>query len=261
MKFDENELEKELKVLKDNHWLNKDFNEKDFFNKIINLEFTSPNKKDVFNAFKLFKSEETRILIIGQDPYPDSNKAQGLAFSCKKGKAHSLTKIFSAISKYTKHSTKNFNYDLTNWATENKICLLNAALTFEKSSLYKYEQKKNLSKNQQKELEKDQQIIQKKHIEAWNYFIICVMEKLIKENIDLVVFLWGDKAKQLFEKCTGYKTIKHIFLTSHPRRRLKQGEIDKFLEEAPVHFKACDEFLGKNKERKYTWLNFPDDNQ
>ena len=122
--------------------------------------------------------------------------------------------------------------------------------------MYKNNKKKDLTKEQQKKLEKDQQAKQKEHVKAWSDFVVKIMEKLIKENKNLVVFLWGDKAKQLFEKCTGYKTITHIFPTSHPRKRLKHGEIDKFSEETPEHFRACDEFLGKK-----IWKNFPENNQ
>lgn len=256
MKFTKKELEEELRELKKRNWLNKDFNENEFIEKIINLEFTSPNREDVFNAFKLFEPKETKILIIGQDPYPNPEKAQGLAFSCKKGKAASLTKIFKAVNIYKKNSTKNFDYDLTGWASKNKICLLNSALTFEKSSLYKGKQKKDLSKEQKKELEKDQQRLQEKHIEAWNSFITYVIKKLIKENKNLVVFLWGNKARKIFSECNGDKIFKHKFETCHPQKRSKGENSNTFLDDAPNHFKVCDEFLGED-----IWKNFPENNQ
>ena len=63
---------------------------------------TSPKPTDIFNAFKLFPIEETKVLILGQDPYPEPDKAHGLAFSVKneKKRAASLTKIFKYMPGY-----------------------------------------------------------------------------------------------------------------------------------------------------------------
>lgn len=224
-----------------------------------NNPITEDDLKLIFKAFSLFKPSETRVLILGQDPYPESNKAQGLAFSCKKGKAHSLTKIFKAINKYKK-TTKSYNYDLANWATKNKILLLNTALTFEKSKKFagNYKYKKDLSKNQQQELKKDQLELQEKHIECWNNFMVEVIKSLIKKNKNFVVFLWGNKAKDLFNSCNNSKCIIK-FETCHPQKRFKKGENDQFLMEAPNHFAACDEIF-KKKGLEPIFKDFPENN-
>ena len=79
-------LETEIKQLKQNNWLPDYFELKE--EELANLEkciknCISPNEEDIFNAFKLFKAEETNIIVIGKDPYPDNKKAHGLAFSVK----------------------------------------------------------------------------------------------------------------------------------------------------------------------------------
>ena len=115
------ELEKNLSELESKNWL-KDFDENNFIDNVCKLEFTSPNKNDVFNAFKLFKPSETKILILGQDPYPSKNdnegRAHGLAFSFgpnskKKEADDSLLNIFKAIQKYN-NSKKDIKYWNTN---------------------------------------------------------------------------------------------------------------------------------------------------
>ena len=45
------------------------------------LRFTPPFK-DVFNAFKECTYDNLKVVIVGQDPYPQLGSADGLAFSC-----------------------------------------------------------------------------------------------------------------------------------------------------------------------------------
>ena len=40
-----------------------------------------PSKDNVLNAIKLTSLDNVKVLIIGQDPYPSSEHAHGLAFS------------------------------------------------------------------------------------------------------------------------------------------------------------------------------------
>ena len=43
-----------------------------------------PNKKDIFRCFKYFNIEDTKIVIIGQDPYHGPQQATGLCFDINK---------------------------------------------------------------------------------------------------------------------------------------------------------------------------------
>ena len=69
-KFDENQKQ----------WLNKKEIESIFEKFQDSITFKSPKKEDIFKAFSLFEPSETRVLILGQDPYPEKSKACGLAF-------------------------------------------------------------------------------------------------------------------------------------------------------------------------------------
>src|SRR4051812_47683065 len=44
-----------------------------------------PPESEVFSAFALTPFEQTRVLILGQDPYHGAGQAHGLAFSVKPG--------------------------------------------------------------------------------------------------------------------------------------------------------------------------------
>ena len=44
-----------------------------------------PNMYDIFNALKYTSFADTKVVIIGQDPYHGPGQAHGLCFSVKKG--------------------------------------------------------------------------------------------------------------------------------------------------------------------------------
>ena len=54
-----------------------------------------PSQNEVLNAIKLTSLDNAKVLIIGQDPYPSSEHAHGLAFSSLSSKTPaSLKNIF-----------------------------------------------------------------------------------------------------------------------------------------------------------------------
>ncbi len=228
-------------------WMSKeDFEDLFNNNKIKNCIdiCTSPAKKSIFNAFSLFPIEETKVLIIGQDPYPESSKAEGLAFSVNDNYTEiddSLLNIYKAVG------VKNHLKSLITWARTNKVLLLNTALTYgDKTKPYKLTRKENKE-------------IQKIHLNAWKSFIAKIIENiLICNNKKLVVFLWGEKAKSSFHnaiyddkdnpKVDIIDKIRKDLLvlsSSHPSNNgnaVKKG----FYYEVPNHFKACNDFLGED---------------
>ena len=297
MKFDKQELEKELQNIEQAGWL-KNFDMKIFIENIEDLEFTSPNENEVFNAFKIGENnniinpEDVRVLILGQDPYPEIGKAHGYAFSVlqeyteKNGIDYSLQNIYEAIKNYKNNINietipiSKWNTNLENWAKNrnNKILLLNTALTFHSEKL------------------------QNIHIKKWKLFFNEIVKELLCNSNKLVIFLWGEKAQKAFSQCLKLKYFKKIqeiqniketylkqlkknklypkrvikykneidiikqnkemkiFLVNHPSPRSENNN-GKFIEYTPNHFKACDEFLGKNDSGKYTWRDFPETNK
>lgn len=93
-----------------------------------NFENIFPEKKLVFHCFDFFEISETKIVIIGQDPYHKRGIAMGLAFSANNivKTPASLRNIFIELSNDL--GIKKSSNDLTSWA-EQKILLLNTTLT------------------------------------------------------------------------------------------------------------------------------------
>lgn len=96
-----------------------------------------PPKNQIFRAFEYFDLSDTKLLILGQDPYPghDGNfyYAEGLSFSVNplvKKLPGSLKNIFKEL----KNCYSDFSYvngSLINWMEKENIMLLNSSLTVE----------------------------------------------------------------------------------------------------------------------------------
>jgi len=88
----------------------------------------TPKVKHLFKAFEVCPFDKVNVVIIGQDPYPQINVADGIAFSCSNfGKVEkSLDYMFKSIGKTT--GSLNNDPDLSRWANQG-VLLLNSALT------------------------------------------------------------------------------------------------------------------------------------
>lgn len=149
-----------------------------------------PKGKDIFSAFDHCPFHETKVVIIGQDPYHGPNQANGLCFSVKDGVPHppSLVNIFKEIKVDTgRPYPKSGN--LERWAAQG-VLLLNATLTVRAHQAGSHQKK------------------------GWEAFTDAVI-KTISENLDGIVFLlWGGFAKR---KTSLIDNSKHHILTSgHP---------------------------------------------
>ena len=88
----------------------------------------TPRFKDVFNAFYECPYDKVKVVIVGQDPYPQLGVADGIAFSCsRKGKTEkSLQYIFKALyGEYEGHDN-----DLRRWSNQG-VLMINTAFTCE----------------------------------------------------------------------------------------------------------------------------------
>lgn len=88
-----------------------------------------PPMDDIFNAFHLTPLSQTKVCIIGQDPYHGPGQAHGLAFSVKPGIAipPSLLNIYKELEVDFGCPIPHHGC-LTNWAKQG-VLLLNAVLT------------------------------------------------------------------------------------------------------------------------------------
>lgn len=88
----------------------------------------APSPEHVFRAFTFFPPTDTRVVILGQDPYHTPGVADGLAFSTLPGNRipPSLKNIFKELR--AEGFTTTDDPDLTRWAKQG-VLLLNASLT------------------------------------------------------------------------------------------------------------------------------------
>ena len=88
-----------------------------------------PAPRNVFRALTL-SPEKVKVLIVGQDPYPNADHAMGLAFSVNKTVSvlpASLKNIFKELE--SDLGVVRTNGDLTDWVDQG-VLLLNTTLTF-----------------------------------------------------------------------------------------------------------------------------------
>ena len=149
-----------------------------------------PIKEEIFNAFEMCSFSNTKVIILGQDPYHNFNQAHGLAFSVLRGNKvpPSLKNIYKELESDLGITPPNHG-ELTSWAEEG-VLLLNTILTVEHN--------KPLSHKGQ----------------GWETFTDSIIEKLDKDERPKVFVLWGNNA---IAKKTFIKNRKHLILTSsHP---------------------------------------------
>lgn len=140
-------------------------------NELYNNKIIYPEKKDVFNAFRL-SYKDVKVVILGQDPYHGEGEAHGYAFSCLKTPIPpSLKNIYKELYDDL-HIQKDMNNgNLLPWVKQG-IMLLNTGLTVEKDK-----------PNSHKYLN-------------WSIFTDAVIEKLNEREKPLVFILWGNNARE-----------------------------------------------------------------
>lgn len=182
-----------------------------------------PRGRDIFSAFDHSPFEQTKVVIIGQDPYHGPGQAHGLCFSVKPGIAHppSLINIFKEIeSDLGKPYPKSG--DLTAWADQG-VLLLNATLTVRARQAGSHQNK------------------------GWEVFTDAVIRKLSDERKGLVFLLWGGFAKK---KAALIDASKHYILTSgHP----SPLSANRGLWFGNKHFSKTNEILSQNGKTPIHW--------
>ena len=157
-----------------------------------------PQPKDIFKAFRLCPLNSLRMVILGQDPYPNlrNNKpvATGIAFgnskdTPEKSYSPSLKVLIESVIDFTiPHQHINFDPSLEKWE-EQGVLMLNSALSCTTGKTGS-------------------------HALMWRPFIKSFLINLSKTSTGIVYMLMGDSA-QSFEYCID-KKYNHIIRTRHP---------------------------------------------
>lgn len=182
-----NDWDEKLKVV----WDSPGF--KNFYKRIMHeyeIKEIYPPKDYIFNALKLTSYENTKVVIVGQDPYHGKGEAHGLSFSVQKGVRvpPSLQNIYKELNDDLKIPSKD-NGDLTEWAKQG-VLLLNAVLTVEKDKAASH---RNL---------------------GWEPMTDYIIKLLNLKNKPVVFILWGNFAKEKAKLITNHQH--YIIMSPHP---------------------------------------------
>ena len=153
-----------------------------------------PQLKNIFKAFNLCPFKELRVVIIGQDPYPQKGVATGIAFANSldtqdNSYSPSLEILRESVIDYTiPHRTIIFDPSLEKWE-EQGVLLLNSALTCEVGRVGS-------------------------HYLLWRPFIISLLTNLSKCSSGIVYVLMGSQAQSLEPYIN--KQFNHVIHIRHP---------------------------------------------
>ncbi|MDN3690003.1 uracil-DNA glycosylase [Cyclobacterium jeungdonense] len=131
-----------------------------------------PKGSHIFNAFEFCPVDQTKVVILGQDPYHGPGQAHGLSFSVQEGIPFppSLLNIFKELKSdlglpFPSHG------NLEKWAKQG-VLLLNATLTVEAHKAGSHQNK------------------------GWEMFTDKVVETLANRKENIVFLLWGAYAQK-----------------------------------------------------------------
>ncbi len=171
--------------------------EKPYFHQLVEFvkeEYQShtvyPPGSQIFNAFEHCPFPETKVVIIGQDPYHGKGQAHGLCFSVNRGVTipPSLVNIYKEIRSDLNIETPDHG-DLTRWSDQG-VLLLNATLTVRASSPGSHQNR------------------------GWETFTDSVISVLSSKKKNLVFLLWGAYAQKKGEIID--RENHHVLTSPHP---------------------------------------------
>ena len=207
----------------------KDEISKDYFNNLLykikelyKEKIIYPKQTDLFKAFRNTSYKNTKVVILGQDPYHGENQAEGLSFSVKIGvrQPPSLQNIFKELHDDLGCTIPSHG-SLVKWSEEG-VLLLNTVLTVEKDKAASH-----------KDL-------------GWETFTDAVIKKLNDKETPVVFILWGSFARSKKKLITNPKHL--IIESAHPS---PFSSYNGFFGSKP--FSKTNNFLIKNNLKPIDW--------
>lgn len=182
-----------------------------------------PPKEKVFSAFNLCLPNQTKVVIIGQDPYHQAGQANGLSFSVAKNIRipPSLKNIFKELEQDVDGFRSPNHGNLESWAKEG-VLLLNNVLTVEDSKPGSHREM------------------------GWLKFTDAVIQTLSEQKQHLVFMLWGNYA---ISKETLIDASKHLILKAAHPSPLARGAFF-----GSKHFSKANAYLRNNGQQEVNWL-------
>lgn len=157
-----------------------------------NQRFT-PKLSDLFNAFVYCPYDELKVIILGQDPYPQLGVADGISFSSSytMKEQPSLRYIFDHLQ--TKYDNYNRDPDLKRWSKQG-VLMLNTAFTVEINKIGS-------------------------HYDVWKPITQMILSAINKDKSNIAVGLLGKKAEE-WQLCLNNQ---YICKATHPASAAYKG--------------------------------------
>ena len=200
---------------------------REFLKKEYSTAKVYPPMGDLFNALKYTSRANTKVVILGQDPYHGYGQAHGLCFSVKEGIPHppSLKNIFKELyDEYGIPAPKSG--ELVGWAKQG-VLLLNATLSVRESAPLSHKG------------------------QGWETLTDAIIKKLNEKPEPAVFLLWGGNAR-----------AKKAFITNPRHLVLECAHPSPLSAYAGFfgcgHFKKANEFLKNNGINPIDWSKIND---
>jgi uracil-DNA glycosylase len=207
------------------------------------MHTVSPPPSQTFRAFAVTRYDDVRVVILGQDPYPNPGEAHGLAFSVpadvpKPGSLKNIHKILESDLSETlrRPVTAPDHGNLEAWA-EQGVLLLNTALTVRAGTTEDRDAHRRWRWEKQ----------------GWTTFTDAVIRAISDKNDRVVFILWGNDAKQK-EKLID-TNLHAVISSSHPSPNFGAAGLG-FLASRP--FSEANEQLAAARRGEIDWLRIGD---
>lgn len=183
----------------------------------VGLDIITPPIKDIFACFR--KVNNIRVVLIGQDPFPQNGRATGYSFSVpykigekKVAIPPSTRNIYKCLMEHKLMEQSPAHGNLEHWA-EQGVLMLNAALTTEvgKSNVHKW----------------------------WNAYTDKLIQTIDKNNDNIAYILLGNFAKEKKKLITNATNT--VFEWKHPSPLSSVNQL-----EHPENFTHCTCFTSVN---------------
>ncbi len=181
-----------------------------------------PPMGDIFNALRYTSYENTKVVIIGQDPYHGEGQAHGLCFSVGKtvDKPPSLKNIFKELqSEYGMAEPPTG--ELIGWAKQG-VLLLNATLTVREGAAASHKGR------------------------GWEILTDRIIEEVNKKSEPVVFLLWGNNARSKKSLVTNPRHL--VLECAHPSPLSAHAGFF-----GCGHFKRANEFLARCGRDEIDW--------
>jgi uracil-DNA glycosylase len=155
----------------------------------------TPKFPDLLKAYEMCPYRDLKVVIVGQDPYPQEGVADGIAFSCSKTNKEqpSLRYIFDELQRQYPDATRDC--DLSRWSKQG-VLMLNTALTCEVDNIGA-------------------------HVNIWKHWSQCIFGHILTDHPKILEFVFmGAKAKP-FAKYVPNDHNKHF--VAHPAAAAYRG--------------------------------------